>query len=201
MLAAYAKREFDVTQHAQDQFDPEAALIQAACAGDMSAFRALYDLHLAFVTHAVARLLGHSPELEDVVQEAFIQIYKSLGQFRGDCAFSTWIYRLARNVSIDHLRRRRITTVELDAWRPLSADSDTWAKLEARDLCRALYAALDAMSAEHREVFMLHEVEGMKLREISELTNESINTIAARVRRTREKLQGVLENTMREVDP
>ena len=184
MLAARKTNEWFVTQEAEDQFDPESALIEAASAGDMSAFRALYDLHLHYVTRSVARLLGHSPELEDVVQEVFIQVYRSLGQYRGDCAFTTWLYRVARNVGIDHLRKRRVTTVELDAWRPLTADSDTWAQLEARDLCRALYAALDAMSVEHREVFMLHEVEGMKLREIAELTNESINTVAARVRRT-----------------
>lgn len=201
MLAARKSNEWFVTQEAEDQFDPESALIEAASAGDMSAFRALYDLHLNYVTRSLARLLGHSPELEDVVQEVFIQVYRSLGQYRGECAFTTWLYRVARNVGIDHLRKRRVTTVELDAWRPLTADSDTWAQLEARDLCRALYAALDAMSVEHREVFMLHEVEGMKLREIAELTNESINTVAARVRRTREKLQSVLESTMREVDP
>jgi len=202
MLAARTStRQERVTQQAKVQFDPEAALIEAASAGDMSAFRALYDLHLPFVTRAVARLLGRSPEFEDVVQEAFIQVFRSLGSYRGECAFTTWLYRVARNVSIDHLRKRRITTVELDAWRPLAADSDEWAKLEARDLCRVLYAFFYSRCGEHREVFVLHEVEGMKLREIAELTNESINTVAARVRRTRERLQAVLENTMREIDP
>lgn len=187
--------------NAAEQFDPERVLIAAAAQGDMRAFRTLYDLHLSYVTRCVARLLGQAPDLEDVVQEAFIAIYRALPSFRGDCAFTTWLYRVARNVAIDHLRKRRVSTVELDAWRPLRADADQWAHLEARDLCRALYAALDTLSIEHREVFVLHEVEGMKLREIAELTNESVNTVAARVRRTREKLQSVLENTMREVDP
>ncbi len=178
----------------------ELELILHAANGDMRAFRTLYDTHLGYVTRNVARLLGPSPEVEDVVQDVFIHVYRSLGSYRGECAFTTWLYRVTRNVTIDHLRKRRVTTVELDAWRPLKGDADQWSALEARDLCRVLHAALKSVGVEYREAFLLHEVEGMKLREIADLTEESINTVAARIRRTREKLQGLLELKFREVD-
>lgn len=174
--------------------------ISAAAAGDMTAFRALYDTHLSYVTRNIARLIGPGPEVEDVAQEVFIQVYRSLDSYRGECAFTTWLYRVTRNTTIDHIRKRRVTTVELDAWRPLRSGHDQWSKLEARDLCRVLHAALQTVAVEYREAFLLHEVEGMKLREIAELTEESINTVAARVRRTREKLQAILELKGRESD-
>jgi len=176
----------------------EAGLIEAAASGDMVAFRALYDAHFDYVTRNVARLVGASPDLEDIVQDVFVNVHRSLGRYRGDCKFTTWLYRVTRNVTIDHLRSRSVNTIELDAWRPLRADTNAWKQLEARDLLRALNAALQHVSPEYREAFFLYEIEGMKLREIAELTGDSINTIAARVRRTRERLQAVLEVKDRE---
>ena len=182
---------------AENEWDDQAETIAAAAKGDMAAFRVIYDRHFDYVTRNVARLIGGS-ELEDVVQEVFVNIYRSIGTYRGDCAFRTWVYRVARNVTIDHLRARKIQTIELDAWRPLKADTNAWKQLEARDLLRALNAALHNVSPEHREAFFLYEVEGMKLREIAELTGDSINPIAARVRRTRERLQSLLDRKDRE---
>lgn len=176
----------------QPQFDTESQWILRAAKGDMVAFRRIYDRYVDYVTHHVGRMMGPNYDLEDIVQEVFVQVYGSLANFRHECAFSTWLYRLARNVAIDHLRKRS-KTVELADWRPLKCSSQLWAKLEARDQVRVLYAAMQKFSVENREAFILHEVEGMKLREIEELTGESINTIASRVRRTREQLRTILE--------
>ncbi|QED29563.1 RNA polymerase sigma factor [Microvenator marinus] len=187
-------------QGLEGHVEAEQALIDQAATGDMVAFRALYDLHVGYVSRNVARLTGPGPEVEDLTQDVFVQVYKSLAQYRGDCAFKTWLYRVTRNVTIDHLRKRRVTTVELDAWRPLRGGPDAWSRLEARDLCRVLHAALQTVAIEYREAFLLHEVEGMKLREIADLTEESINTVAARIRRTREKLQAILEQKAKEGD-
>ncbi len=201
MLAQPHHPKRDEVTESSPQTTDEAELIASAASGDMVAFRELYDRHVEYVTKNVARLIGPSSDLEDVVQDVFVSVYRSLDNYRGDSKFTTWLYRVARNVTIDHIRKQpKHKTVELSDWRPLRANSDTWSKLEARDLLRALYAALDNVPAEHREVFLLHEVEGMKLREISELTGESINTIAARVRRTREKMTSVLERKEREAD-
>ncbi|MBA2662248.1 MAG: sigma-70 family RNA polymerase sigma factor [Bradymonadaceae bacterium] len=178
----------------QPRFDDESGLIDRAAGGDMAAFRLLYDGYVHYVSHHVGRLMGPGYELEDVVQEVFVQVFRSLGEFRHESKFSTWLYRLSRNVAIDHLRKRA-KTVDLSSWRPLKANAGEWNKLEARELVRALYAAMQKFSVENREAFVLYEIEGMTLREIEELTGESINTIAARVRRTREQLRGILEAT------
>lgn len=180
------------------EVDEEQVWIAAASKGDVAAFRLLYDRHFDFVTRQVGRVMGPhfgrvGGEREDVVQEVFVQIFRSLHSYRSESKFTTWVYRVAYNVTISHLRKTP-RTVELADWRALREPSaSAWNKLEARDMCRVLYAALEQVPEDQRECFLLFEVEGMKLREIAEFTGESINTIAARVRRTRERLQQVLE--------
>jgi RNA polymerase sigma-70 factor, ECF subfamily len=176
------------------QRDREARLVQRAADGDMRAFRELYDDHVEMVVHHVGRLLGPRAEVEDAVQEVFVRVHRCLDTYRGECKFSTWLYRVTRNVAIDHLRRRK-KTVSLDDWRPLRASGDEWRKLEARDQLRGLYAALERLPVEYREAFVLFEIEGCKLREIAELTESPLGTVASRVRRAREQLREVLEST------
>ena len=180
-----------------DRRDEENAWIAATLDGDVAAFRKLYDRYFDYVARQVGRMMGLQSEREDVVQDVFVAVYRSLDSYRGDSAFSTWLYRLTYNVTVTHLRKRP-RTVELAAWRPLRDSQSAWNQLEARDMIRVLYAALDSIPLEQREAFLLHEVEGMKLREVAELTGTSINTVAARVRRTREKMQEVLEQASSE---
>ncbi|QDG49676.1 RNA polymerase sigma factor [Persicimonas caeni] len=166
--------------------------VEAAAEGDMQAFRCLYDEFLPYVRHNIARLVGPRPEVDDLIQDVFVQVHGSLGDFRQESSFKTWLYRVTRNVTIDHLRKRK-KTVELAELQPLRANARTLSKIEARDQVKALYAVLDQVSVESREAFILFEVEELKLREIAELTDTSINTVAARVRRTRERLRTFLE--------
>ena len=185
------------TPHAPvDRNADERDMIARAAAGDPAAFRSIYDQHLPGVIRHVARMLGSSAEVEDVVQEVFVQLHRSLPNFRGESKLSTWLYRLTWNVSITHIRRRR-NVVELSALRALRLSHDEWGRLEARDRCKTLSAALDRLSQDVSEAFLLHEVEGLKLREISELTGDSINTVAARVRRARLRLRDALESAER----
>ena len=171
--------------------DREGMLVERAARGDRAAFRELYDGHVDQVIGHVGRLLGPQGEVEDVVQEVFVRVHRSLESYRGDCKFSTWLYRVTRNVAIDHLRRRK-KMVSLDDWRPLRAKGDAWKQLEARDQLRALYAALEQMPVEYREAFVLYEIQGCKLREIADITEAPLGTVASRVRRAREQLQDVL---------
>lgn len=166
--------------------------VEAAAAGDMQAFRRLYDRFLPYVRRNVARLVGPRPEVDDLVQDVFVEVHRCLGDFRHDSRFETWLYRVTRNVTISHLRKRK-KTVDLSELQPIRANARTLSKIEARDQVRALYAVLDQVSVESREAFVLFEVEELKLREIAEMTETSINTVAARVRRTRERLRTFLE--------
>ncbi len=179
----------------QSEQSRESRLIQAAVEGDTQAFRLLYEEHLEQVILHVGRLLGPRADVEDAVQEVFVRVHRSLDQYRGDSKFSTWLYRVTRNVAIDHLRRQK-KTVSLDDWRPLRATGEDWRRLEARDQLRGLYAALERLPPEYREAFVLYEVEGCKLREIAELTESPLGTVASRVRRAREQLREGLESAV-----
>jgi RNA polymerase sigma-70 factor (ECF subfamily) len=165
--------------------------IAAAAMGDMVAFRALYDRYHKRVIAQVGRMIGPGADVDDVVQEVFVQVYRSLGSFEGQSRFSTWLWRLTWNVSANHLRRNR-RPMDVYMLRQLHQSPDAWNRLEARDLNRVLHAALEQVGEEAREAFILYEVEGMGLQEIADLTGQSLNTIASRVRRTREKLAALL---------
>ncbi len=169
--------------------------IDQAVNGNEAAFRPIYDAFFDRVVNHVGRLLGVGGEIEDVTQEIFVQIFRSIRTFKFECKFSTWVYRISYNVAVSHLRKKP-RLVELAAYRPLAESSNNWAKLEARDLVRVLESALKQVPIERREAFLLHEVQGYKLREIAELTGDSINTVSARVRRTREQMQYILESNM-----
>jgi RNA polymerase sigma-70 factor (ECF subfamily) len=161
--------------------------------GDMAAFRSLYDLYLKRVCAQIARLLGPGSDVEDVAQEVFVHIYRSIHNFREESALSTWIYRLTWNVTISHLRRRAPQTVDLPSLRQFACEQDQWSKLHAREQLRTLYAALDELPDDYREAFILFEMDGLSLQEIAEMTSESLNTVASRVRRSRERLRALLE--------
>jgi len=181
--------------------DPETRRrwVERARVGDRTAFRRLYDCYLEYVRRHVGRLLGPDGPVDDVVQEVFVEVFSSIEDFLGDSTFKTWLYRITRNVAIGRLRKRRPKQVDLSALDPLRSSTDTRGELEARDQVRALYAVLDQVKPESREAFLLHEVEGWKLREIAEKTDTSINTIGSRVRRTRERLRNYLDACMPEL--
>ena len=177
------------------------ALIERAQGGDMQAFRQIYDAHLRRVAAQVGRLLGPRGDVEDVVQEVFIQVHRSLPNFRGDSEFTTWLYRVTWNVAVTHLRRRvNHTPVDLPALMQFACEKELWGKLEARDKLRTLYAALEELPDEYREAFILFEIEGNSLQEIAEMTDTSLNTIASRVRRSRERLRALLESVESSAD-
>lgn len=162
----------------------------------MGAFRALYDRNVSRVRGQVGRLVGPGAEVDDVVQEVFVQMHRSLGSFRGESNFSTWLYRLTWNVAVSHLRKRR-PVVDLESIRQLQLSTEDWKRLEARDQVKVLYAALEQVSDAGRDAFLLYHVEGLTLQEIADLDGSSINTIAARVRRTRERVAAVLTRAAR----
>lgn len=170
----------------------EKELIERAKAGDMRAFRGLYDAYFKRVIAHVGRIMGPGPEVEDVTQNVFIQVHRSLPSFKGDSKFSTWLYRVTWNVTVSHIRKRA-PTVDLMALRQFAVNDEQWSKLEARDKLRTLHAAIADLPEDYREAFLLFEIEGNTLAEIAELKGESLNTVASRVRRSRERLRSRLE--------
>ncbi len=180
--------------------DREAQLVQAAADGDMEAFRTLYDRYLDQVTRTVGRYLGPCPEVEDVVQEAFVELHKSLDNVSDYDTFEGWVYRVTRNVAISHVRSSP-KSVDFVTLQTLREPTSQWKKLAAREKVRVLYSAMDCLSDKQREAVIMYEIEGHTLQEIADRTDTSINTIGSRVRRGRKQLAKIIEQTMSTTDP
>ena len=173
----------------------EADLIKAAADGDMKAFRELYERYLGQVTRTVGRYLGPRPEVEDVIQEVFVELHNSLDKVSDYDAFGGWVYRVARNVAISHVRQSP-QSVDFVTLQTLKEPTNQWSKLAAREKVRALYAAMDCLSEKQREAVIMYEIDGNTLQEIADQTDNSINTIASRVRRGREQLSKIIKRAL-----
>ena len=172
-------------------------LISRCLAGDAEAFRELYRTHRPHVARLVQRILGPDTEVEDVIQEAFIQIHRSLPSFQGSSLLSTWIHRVAVNVALQHIRRRKrlrsgpVTTMA-DPPEPSSGDPAPEEDVLWRDRMRKLYAALDTLSPKKRTVFVLHEIEGMSAEDIAKTMRAPLITVRTRLFYARKALYAAL---------
>jgi RNA polymerase sigma-70 factor (ECF subfamily) len=158
---------------------------------DERAFESLFLRHRGSVTALVHRMLGPGPELEDLVQDVFVQVLRTLGTFREEARFSTWLYRVALNVVLMHRRARgrrpRLVAEELAQPAQDSAPS-AHATLEARRRVQAFYALLEQLSEKKRTVFVLHELEGLSPARIAELVQAPVLTVRTRLFYARREL-------------
>src|SRR5688572_9978319 len=162
--------------------DPDAALIARAQAGETAAFRELFVRHRNDVSRVVFRMLGPSADVEDVVQDVFLNVYRSLPSFRGESKFSTWLYRLATNVTRMHLRRGRSRPRFADVEVPEAPRDDTPndapdEQIDRAERVRALYRLLEQLSEKKREVLVLHDLEGVSAKEIAEIAGIPVLTV------------------------
>ena len=165
--------------------------------GDEAAFRQLFHQHRADVTRLVHRMLGPSADLEDVVQEVFLQVHRSIGDFRGQAKLSTWLHRVTVNVVLMHRRAARsrphLVRPEPDDVRPdgrIGPDED----VARRDRIRAFGRVLDRLSEKKRTVFVLHELEGMSPAEISAIVEAPVLTVRTRLFYARRELSRMLRD-------
>lgn len=173
------------------------ALIARAQEGDTDAFRQIFVRHRGDVTRIVYRMLGPSADVEDVVQDVFLNVYRSLPSFRGDAKFSTWLYRLATNVTRMHLRRGRsrprFADVEVpEAPRDSSPPDGPDVQIERAERVRALYRLLDTLSEKKREVLVLHDLEGVPAKEIADMAGIPVLTVRTRLFYARKELYAAL---------
>jgi RNA polymerase sigma-70 factor (ECF subfamily) len=178
----------------------EVALIERCRAGDALAFARLVDLHEGMVYNLAGRLLGDPEEARDLSQEVFLQVYRSLGGFRGTSSLRTWIYRIVvnqcRNRRRFWRRRRRERSLPIEELKPadeltLSADGDEGPlqALEAADRSRRVQEALLCLSFEHRAILLLREVEELSCAEIAATLGLAEGTVKSRLSRAREALR------------
>ncbi len=184
----------------RDEVDDE-ELVARFRAGDRQAYSVLFRRHHARVGRVVHRLLGvhvagASADVADVVQEVFLQAYRSLPTFRQQSRFTTWIYRIAVNVSLMVRRARRSRpqpSVEIDALVLEGAERDRPdQQLALRRQVRAFYSLLEQLSEKRRTVFVLHDLEGLEPREVAEAVSASVLSVRTRLFYARRDLRRLL---------
>ena len=162
-------------------------LLEGLRAGSADAFHALYRLYLPKVA-GLCRLLLRDVGVDDAIQDTFLRVFHNIHQFRGDSRLTTWIHRIAVNVCLSELRKRRSRgqTVELaEQDEPTEHTEQTWIDRDAGHALRGLLNRLDPIK---RATFHLHHVEDLTAAEIGEVLGEPRATVLKRLQRTRVEL-------------
>src|SRR5689334_16541628 len=156
--------------------------VALAARGDSSAFERLYRTHVGRIHSLTRRMLG-AHEADEVTQDIFVRTWQKLGQFRGESAFTTWLHRLAVNVVIE---RRRSFAIQRERMvdDPAALDLATVAPARA-DLTVDFEAAIEQLPVGAREIFVLHDVEGYKHREIAAMLGIATGTSKRQLHRAR----------------
>ena len=184
----------------------EAEAIRLAQAGDAAAFEHLYQLHGRRVYALCLRMVGNPSDAEDLMQEAFLQLFRKIGTFRGESAFSTWLHRMTVNVVLMRLRKKTLPAASLEE--TTEPDEETGGPrkdIGAPDL--RLSGAVDRVNLErsieklppgYRTVFVLHDVQGFEHNEIAGIMGCSVGNSKSQLHKARTRLRELLQEDIRD---
>jgi len=183
----------------RERDDSESSLVRRAQQGDEQAFATLYELHKKRVYSVCLQMTKNIADAKDLTQEAFMQVFRSVNSFRGDSAFSTWLYRIAVNTVLMKLRRRKSPPM-LSLDEPVSADSPSLKRevgkadpnLRGAVDRIALGRAAEELPAGCRRIFDLHEVEGYQHHEIAQMLQCSIGNSKSQLHKAKLKMRDIL---------
>ena len=164
-------------------------LVESCQRGEREALGEFYRRFRTDVTRNLQRVLGPGRgDLEDVLQDVFIEAFRSIGRFRGDARVSTWLYRVTLNVALQRLRKRkRLAEVPADQVAEGACHETPERGLDNRRRLDAVYRILDHLSAKKRVVFILHEIEGREPKEIAQLVGAPVLTVRTRLHYARKE--------------
>ncbi len=182
-------------------------LVDRFKSGDEAAFNEMVSRHWDRIYGMVHQLLRNQQDAEEVTQDAFIRAHRGLVNFRGDAAFSTWLYQIATNLARNRYwywwRRKRDKTVSFD--QPVSADNDTplsevfATEMETpgditvtNEFVDRIAESMEKLNPKHREILILRNVKNMSYEDISEVLGISVGTVKSRIARARESLRSLV---------
>ena len=174
----------------------EAELVEAARSGDRQAFDELVRRTFVDTFTLARRLTGNEEDARDVVQDAYLRAWKGIGKFRGEAAFSTWLYRITANAAASNVQRRRRHRVVpfADDFEPVDTDAEQLVSqgAETAEALDRISVALDDLPAKLRNVVVLKDVYGMSHEAIAEELGITVSAAKVRLHRARRKLRDVL---------
>jgi RNA polymerase sigma-70 factor (ECF subfamily) len=174
---------------------PDYELTQMAADGNLEAFEMLYTKYHRRAFSLCLRMTNNITEAEDLTQEAFIQLFRKVGSFRGDSAFTTWFHRLTVNQVLMHFRKRSYknekTTEDGELPEKVKLDSKYQSQMPILNRMD-LKKAITGLPPGYRSVFVLHDVEGFEHSEVAEMLGISIGTSKSQLHKARLKLRGLL---------
>ncbi len=178
-----------------DEKTPDFELTQMAATGNLAAFEMLYQKYHRRAYSLCLRMTNNVTEAEDLTQEAFIQLFRKVGSFRGDSAFTTWFHRLTVNQVLMHFRKRSVKNEKTTEDGEIPEHLIPQPKMKANvpilsriDITRAIIK----LPPGYRAVFVLHDVEGFEHSEVAEILGVSIGTSKSQLHKARLKLRGLL---------
>jgi RNA polymerase sigma-70 factor, ECF subfamily len=193
--------ESDVVKFASDSLTGDISkiadfeLAQVAANGNMVAFEEIYKRHHRRVYSICLRMLQNASEAEDLTQDVFIQLYRKIGSFRGDSAFTTWLHRMTVNQVLMHFRKRTVkyekVTEEGETPDQVVTGSVNPEKMQIVDKI-ALESAISQLPDGYKNVFVLHDVEGFEHEEVARILGCSVGTSKSQLHKARLKLQKLL---------
>ena len=183
------------SQPAADARTEELALVERARNGDLAAFETIYRTHSGRLYSVAYRMLGNATDAEDMLQDVFLSAHRKLDSFRGESALGTWLYRLATNLCLDHLRSRAARTGQMTGAlddEPALADSGSRRLAERTVAKMDLERAVAQLPEGCRSAFVLHDVEGLEHREVAEVLGIAEGTSKSQVHKARLRLRAIL---------
>lgn len=192
----------------QQEADTDFAIVRQVQAGDVSAFDRLIRKYRERIFGIVYNLTSNREDAADLTQEAFIKAFQSINRFQGQASFFTWLYKIAVNNALTHLRKNRLRTFfSLEKIQEEPASAEIIAKLTDKtgadrdtylhELQEKLNEALQKLSIKHRTVITLFEIDGLSHSEIAEIMDCSEGTVRSRLHYAKQFLQGELSKYLR----
>ncbi len=205
-----ARRNASNRAERRREAEEDRVLVEKAQKGDKAAFRELVERHQRRAFAIAIGLVRDENDAREIVQEAFLRVYRSVDRFQGGSSFFTWLYRIVTNLAIDLMRKPARREAELFDNPTVAEDADAFpfvSRIDGADpldvvrrgeIAERIQEALDALPPYHRSVILMREIEGMSYQEMAEAMEVSKGTIMSRLFHARQKLQRALADCYRE---
>jgi RNA polymerase sigma-70 factor (ECF subfamily) len=181
----------------------ETELIEQLKQGDETAFKTIVEQWQDMVYNTILGIVQNETEAEDLAQDVFIKVFEKIGTFKGDSKFSTWLYRIATTTALDHLRSKKrkkrfgflqsLTGSGGDEKDQVPDFNHPGVSLDNKERAAVLFKAIEALPENQKSAYMLHKLEGLSYRDVSEVLNTTVSAVESLMSRANQNLRKQLE--------